>query len=350
MFSSILVALFYTIIAGITNGSFALPTKHIKTWRFENIWLSYAIWAFLILPWLFIFLLAPSAGQVYQASSFLTLTSLLIGGFLFGIGQVCFALALNSIGLGLGFVINIGLGTGLGFLLPLLTLHNDQVFTAAGMASILGILFIFAGLLISYRAGRQRDQYRQAQQAQIKDPKHQVIQKGCYRLGILLAVLAGIFSAGQNYTFAMTEHMQTLALQMGISSLAASVIIWPPFLTCSFIPYAFYMLYLQTKHGTFLHYRTTGSLYNILLSTVMGAFWFGSLTLYSQASLLIGHLGPVVVWPLFMVLIILTSNFWGWYHHEWSDCPAYAQRNALLAVSALVIAVLALAYSAMLST
>jgi len=110
------------VVAGVMNGSFALPTKYIKTWRFEHIWLNYAIWAFVILPWLTLFVLYPQVGQIYKMMSPQTGLILLVGGFLFGAGQVCFALALNAIGLGLGFIINIGLGTALGFLLPWLPL------------------------------------------------------------------------------------------------------------------------------------------------------------------------------------------------------------------------------------
>jgi L-rhamnose-H+ transport protein len=45
------VVLILILIAGIISGSFALPTKHVAKWRFENIWLQYSLWAFVILPW-----------------------------------------------------------------------------------------------------------------------------------------------------------------------------------------------------------------------------------------------------------------------------------------------------------
>ena len=37
----------------------------------------------------------------------------MVGGVAFGIGQICFAFALHSVGMGLAFVLNIGIGTGL---------------------------------------------------------------------------------------------------------------------------------------------------------------------------------------------------------------------------------------------
>ena len=188
---------------------------------------------------------------------------LIIGGFLFGVGQVCFALALKSIGFGLGFLINIGLGTGLGFLLPLLVFHSEKIFTPFGVSTLVGLAFIVIGLLISYLAGNKRDCIVQSQtlNGSIK-----------YRWSILLAVVAGIFSAGQNFTFAITANMQQLALAAGFNSLAAAILIWPLFLTCSFVPYAVYMLYLHKKNHSFSLYRAPSSLRNIGFAIIMGFF------------------------------------------------------------------------------
>lgn len=346
MLSSVTLTLFYSIGAGVMNGSFALPTKHIKTWNFENIWLNYSIWAFLILPWLTVFVLDPQIGSVYSSMPLNTLFILLIGGFLFGAGQICFALALRTIGLGLGFVINLGFGTALGSLLPMLTLDANSIFTPAGMAMLAAIGLIILGLLFSYSAGMKRDKELKANQPAAQQ-KH--VSKGVYQFGILLAILAGVFSAGQNYSFAMTSHMQSLALASGADSLTASIVIWPPFLTCSLIPYALYMLYLHAKNNSFKSYRESGLLQNNILGLVMAIFWFGSLAIYSKASLLIGSLGPVIAWPLFMVLIILTSNFWSWRHKEWEGCSAAIKARVIASIVTLILAVLVLTYSASLT-
>jgi hypothetical protein len=340
MLSPVELTLVYSMGAGIMNGSFALPTKHIKTWNFENIWLNFAIWAFLILPWVTILILDPSLVNVYKAMPMNTLFILLIGGFLFGLGQMCFALALRTIGLGLGFVINIGLGTGLGCLLPLLTLNANRIYTPAGMVTIAGIGLIILGLLLSYSAGRQRDKAAQATTTH---------KSSAYHFSILLAILAGLFSAGQNYTFALTGNMHELALAAGADPLSASIIIWPPFLTCSLIPYMLYMLYLHKKNDSFKRYRESGIFTNNLLGIVMAFFWFGSLAIYSKASLMIGALGPVIAWPLFMVLIILTSNFWSWRHKEWDGCSTEIKRRMIASIACLVFAVMVLTYSASLS-
>lgn len=335
------LALTYTIIAGFLNGSFALPTKNLKQWQFENIWLIYSIWGFLVLPWVIIFFLAPNVALVYQMVPAKLFFILILGGFLFGIGQVCFAEALKRIGLGLGFVINIGLSTALGFLLPLMVLHPDRMLTPFGFATLFGILFILAGLFVSYQAGKERDR--------LFNQHQEMMSNSQYHFGVLLAIIAGLFSAGQNFTFAATSDMQQIAINAGVNQLAASMIIWPVFLIFTFIPYFIYMWYLHLKNRSFINYQGPKTPINFIFALIMGFFWYFSLVLYSQASLLIGSLGPVVAWPLFMVLIILTSNFWGWRYKEWAFCPPTVTRKALVAVGLLIIAVIILAYSATLS-
>ena len=78
----------------------------------------------------------------------------------------------------------------------------------------------------------------------------------------------------------------------------------------------------------------------------MGLFWCGSLILYSKASQLIGILGPVIGWPLFMAFIILTSNFWGWQQGEWQQAPAKSKALLSKGIILFVVAVVVLGYSA----
>ncbi len=334
-------ALLCILFGGVVNGSFALPTKSIQRWSFENIWINYALWAFLLLPWISIFTLAPRVWPVYQLITPHLFWILIIGGALFGIGQMCFAQSLKMIGMGLSFVINIGLGTGLGFFLPLVVMHPEKVLTPFGFTTLVGIVLILSGLVVSFYAGKQRDLHKRRTQVTLPVSE--------YPLGVILAVVAGICSAIQNFAFAATGQMQTLALHQGLNQLASAMIIWPVFLSFSFVPYVIYMLYLHYKNQTFSRYQEAPNALNCFLTLLMALCWWSSLVLYSQASLLIGGLGPVVGWPLFMVLIILVSNFWGWRHREWAHVPQKIKKQALAAIGILILAVVVLAFSATLT-
>ena len=85
------------------------------------------------------------------------------------------------------------------------------------------------------------------------------------------------------------------------------------------------------------------------ITFLMSISSYGSILLYGLGALLIGKLGPVVGWPLFTVLAILVSNFWGWYFKEWKGCPRKITRYLQIGLVFLVLAVLVLAYSVSLS-
>ncbi|MCP3943131.1 MAG: hypothetical protein GY710_16810 [Desulfobacteraceae bacterium] len=346
------------IFAGIINGAFALPTKHVSKWNFENIWLQYSIWAFLILPWLAIFILAPNVVQIYSDTPTQMIWTMVIGGFLFGAGQVAFAFALNMIGLGLGFVICIGLSTAIGFSLPLILQHPEAIATPFGMATIIGVVLALVGLIIATYAGELRDKHRhkilpdkvllnedgsKADVELINTPG-----KNHYFYGVLLAIMAGLTSTGQNLSFSLTSQMQEIALSHGASQLGAANIMWPGFLFFGFIPYAIYMLSLHKKNNSFKKYSAKNTKKYFLFAIVMGIGWFGSLLCYGKASQLIGSIGPVIGWPLFMALIILTSNFIGWKHNEWENCGQKAKYTIFTGLIFLVLSVTVLGYSAML--
>src|SRR3989338_6739155 len=275
-----LYGLFIFSFAGAINGSFALPSKRLTRWTYQRIWLNYSIWAFLLFPCLFVTLLAPSAWRIYTQMPAHLLAIILIGGFLFAIGQICFAKTLQLIGFSLGFLINIGIGTALGSLIPLLLQHSNQAFTTQSTIAMIGIAVIIAGLLLSYVAGLKRDR------------------------------------AENKITFSYTAVLQQYALQSGVNHLVAANIIWPAFLIATFFPYAAYMISLRYQHRSAENNYRSFTYYGATM--FMGACWFFSLILYSAGSLMIGSLGPIIGWPLFMVCIILFSNMWGWRQGEWS--------------------------------
>lgn len=333
---NVLYGMLIFAFAGAMNGSFALPSKHLKHWSYQRIWLNYSLWAFLIFPCLFLTFLAPHAWRIYANAPAHLLAIIVAGGFLFGVGQICFSRALHMIGIGMGFVINISIGTALGSLVPFFLLRDKATFTQPELVTVAGICFILFGVLLSYIAGLKRDR-----------AQHNTTEKNNYALGIMLATVAGIFSAGQNVTFSYTHSLQDQALASGISHFVSANIIWPAFLIATFIPYVSYMLILRYKNRD--SESTHRSIRYYFSTLVMGAFWFFSLILYSAGSLKIGTLGPVIGWPLFMVCIILTANMWGWRHGEWALAPSRAKTIAKLSIIALITSILILAYATFLS-
>src|SRR6185312_6268339 len=95
------------IIAGLMNASFIIPAKYIKNIISEKIWLYHSVIGFSIVPWLILASTNPNNFQNYLFLQPTVLLFLLGGGIIFGLGQVCFAYALEFIGVALSFTINL---------------------------------------------------------------------------------------------------------------------------------------------------------------------------------------------------------------------------------------------------
>ncbi|MBF0313605.1 MAG: hypothetical protein HQK50_17735 [Oligoflexia bacterium] len=330
------------LVAGMINGSFALPTKYVKNWSFENIWLQYAISAFVLMPIALALWLIPNILTIYGVSDAITISAMVLGGVLFGAGQVAFALSIKLIGIGLTYVICLGLAMGLGFLLPLLVQHPERIATPFGALTIFGTLLALLGLVISSYAGKLRDQKR----GEGKEGAG-----SSFVAGILLATFAGLTSAGQNFSFALgSPHLQKMAMDTGTTAFGTAFVFWPGFLLFTFIPYALYMLWLHQKNNSWINYKKQGSGRYWIFSLVMALFWLGSLILYSQASLLIGELGPIIGWPLFMVLIILSSTFWSLKQGEWNEASAHAMKILWIGLGSMFLSVILLGWSSQLAS
>lgn len=341
---NLIIAILLLFFAGIINGSLALPTKYIPKWKFENIWLNYAIWCYVILPWTVMVYLIPQILQIYNKIPSDILSIIIIGGFFYGLGQIGFALAISMIGMGLGFVISLGVGIVIGYALPFIIQHSQKILTQFGIITIIGILLAVIGLIISNYAGMLRDRHKN----KIKISQQIPSTKG-HILGIILAIISGLSTAILNFIFSYTHSVQVLALQAGASNFAATNIIWPVFLLCGSVPYIIYMIYLHYKNHSFgAYYQKNISKY-YLFTIIMAIASFAPILLYCKASQLIGALGPILGWPIFMILVILSSSFWGWKHQEWKDCGKYAENTIKIGLGFLIISVVILGYSSALA-
>lgn len=148
-----------------------------------------------------------------------------------------------------------------------------------------------------------------------------------------------------NFAFAETMSLSVLATSKGIPAIIASNIAWPIFLTAAFIPYVSYMLYLHVKNRSYRVYTLRNTARYLPVTFIMGAFSYGAIIAYGYAAGLIGKLGPVIGWPLFMVLVILISNYWGWYFGEWRGCTRKTVLKLKWGIFFLVAAVVVLAFS-----
>src|SRR3979411_1904634 len=119
------------VVVGVMNASFTLPMKFTRNWNWENTWLVWTLFALVIFPPLAAFITIPHLGQLYAEGSAGLVVAVAIFGAGWGIAQVLFGLAVDSIGIALTFSIVLGISAAIGGLIPFLRLHADKALTPA---------------------------------------------------------------------------------------------------------------------------------------------------------------------------------------------------------------------------
>ena len=328
------VGVLLALVAGIVNGSFAAPTKYAARWKWENIWAVWAVTALFLAPWILAFATVPNLLDFYhQTSSGLFL--LLVGfGLGVGLSQVFFGLALAAVGLSIGFAVTIGLSTAIGSLVPLTLLGSAAVLAPKGLTIVVGVAFVLLGTavcgLASNRKEKERLHSRETKPEPGASPKN-------FRTGLLLCVLAGVLSPLVNLALAFGAPLLRRAAQAGVSPAHLANVIWPPLLTATLVPYLTYCFHLWRKNQSWSLFAVAGTGVYWFFGALMGLLWTGSLAMYGAASTRLAAMGPILGWPLFMSVIIITSNVWGFMTGEWKGASRGAVTMMLVGILLLIL-------------
>jgi len=233
----LICAILLIVLAGSLNGSYTTPMKFIHGKTENQIWLHFAIWAYLLIPLITFLILDHKFLEYYFLLPTKYTLIALIGGMIWGIGMVCFSLAFKHIGIGVAFAINVSLGTAGAALLPLLLLHTDKIFSLFGLFVILGVAAFILGVVFISQACTERDRY--------KEQDHHSIS---YKVGIIFAICAGLGSMSQGLSFAYTSVAFTNASELqDISLFVRSNLQWFLLFVGAFVPYLLYFLYSSEK-------------------------------------------------------------------------------------------------------
>jgi L-rhamnose-H+ transport protein len=325
------------VIAGVMNASFTLPMKFTKKWAWENTWTVWTVFGLLIFPPLAAYLTIPHLGEVYARAGVDNVIMVAVCGLAWGIAQVLFGLAVNAIGIALGFAIVLGLSAALGSLIPLIRLHPEKIFTAAGLTAIGGVVLVIVGVTVCAIAGRKRER------ALVKVEEH----KMSFSVGLACAILSGVCAAAMNFGVAFGGALSRAAEVEGASPAWTINAVWLPLMVAGAIPSLLYCPYLMRKNKTTENFSVQGTSSYWLLAALMAFLWFASTIMYGVASRKLGELGAVLGWPLFMSLIVITASVLGIATGEWKNTGKNPLRIQMAGAAILVLAVIVLSRAGM---
>ena len=303
------------IAASLFQGSFILPMTLVRKWRWEQTWLTFSLMGMLALNWLLGLLLVPDLIPTLASAPMSRAALLGLFGAGWGLGAVLFGLAMDRMGMSLGYPIIMGLIASLGALIPLVALHPANLFAGKGIALLLGTGLVVLGIALCSLSGARRQG---------------TARSGFDAGGLLMAVLAGVLSCLPNVGVAFAGDLPSNA-------------VWVLLFTTGGLVNCLYCAWLIFSRRPGPRYFGPDTSRNLRLAAVMAGLWIGSFYLYGAASSRLGSWGVVVGWPLFIALSIMAGVGWGLHKGEWAEAPDGARRlrNAGLMVLLLAVTVIA---------
>jgi L-rhamnose-H+ transport protein len=324
------------LLAALLQGTFVLPMTLVRQWSWEHTWATFSLLGMLVFNWMITLVFVPNILAVYAASPGRDLAVLALFGLGWGVGAVLFGLGMDRLGMALGYPIIMGLIASLGALIPLLVFFPQTLFTTRGLVLLAGTAMVIFGIVLCSVGGSRRAP---------SGGKSLAIQSGTFKVGLVIAIVAGILSCLPNVGMAFGGNVINSAVALGVSQASAGNTVWALLFTLGCVANLVYCLYLMISKHTLSQYWNPETPRNLGLSALMAAMWIGSFYLYGAGAARLGRWGAVVGWPLFISLSIVVGNIWGLWRGEWQGAPAAARRLLNRGLLILIVAMITVALS-----
>ena len=332
----LLIGFLLVLSAALLQGTFVLPMTLVRAWSWEHTWATFSLLGMFVFNWIITLLLVPNIFAVYAASPARDLAILALFGLGWGIGAVLFGLGMERLGMALGYPIIMGLIASLGALIPLLVFFPQTLFTSKGLILLAGTALVIFGIVLCSIAGSRRTP---------SQSKSAATPSSTFKIGLAIAVFAGILSCLPNVGMAFGENVVQAAGSLGVSPGSSGNTVWALLFTLGCVANLAYCLYLMISKHTLGRYWNRETPRNLALSAAMALMWIGSFYLYGAGAAKLGRWGAIAGWPLFISLSIVVGNLWGLWRGEWQGAPALARRLLNQSLLVLIVAVVTVALS-----
>ncbi len=328
-------------LAGVAGASFAVPMKYFRGWRWEHVWIGQALTSNLAFPLLALALVWPQFRMHVQGLTFGRVALMILMGIAWGVGGIGYGLCLVLLGLSFTYSFIFSVTTIFGSLLPLwIGLRgrpaNFDLFSG-------GLLLCVAGIVVIANAAARRDG-ESKQHANVMETLAMPVPRLPYKLSLILALVAGIFSTAMGLSLVLNETLVNHMIVEGVSPVVAPLIVWAPLGVGSGLISILFGLWCALRASSLPKFYQSHPCRNWLLVVVMGALGFGVLLLYGLGSTASGHPSRNVSWAVYMSVFILAGNAIGVLGREWKNCSrgTYARLSCGIALLFAAIASLSL--------
>jgi L-rhamnose-H+ transport protein len=200
------------LLGSAMAASFYAPIEKVKKWSWETTWAVAGFFSWILLPIGMAYILLPNFHAFYASQAGSVLLKVALFGAMWGVGNVSYGLTMRHLGMSLGIGVAIGVTLVVGTLAPPM-LHGQfmaKFASRGGLWSMAGILVALLGVALVAYAGHQKEEQLGVE-----------VKEFNLTLGLALAVVCGIFSAGFSFGLDAATPLINAALRAGVSPLYA---------------------------------------------------------------------------------------------------------------------------------
>ena len=342
---STFLGIFLVILAGLGTGTAMWPMKRMKRLQFEHYWFIAMLLGLLILPWATVFLRISNPFEVYAQVGWGPILKANFFALLWGVANVLYGICVVRIGAALtGAIMSLGIVAGA--ILPMvmkgtgLFANAPDVMSSSGLVLIAGLAVILTGVTISSFAGFGR---AKALTGSTTVKPSQGLQ-GNFATGLVMAVVAGITSAGSAlcFVYGQAPIKEAMAAQ-GVDTITADMSVWAAALMSGALVNILFPAWLMTKKRNWGELLKNPS--ETLLATIIGIQLIAAFAFLGRGMLLLGVFGASVGFAIQQILQIMGNQAVGFFSGEWKNVHGKPRQLMYIALVVLAIAVLIVAYS-----
>lgn len=211
---AVLAGIGWHMVGAACAASFYAPIEKVRKWTWETTWAIAGIFSWILLPIGVSLLLLPDFHAFYAALSPALMWKVALFGAMWGVGNISYGLTMRHLGMSLGIGVAIGVTLVVGTLVPPL-MHGQYAalfMSRSGLWNLAGIVLALIGVAIVSYAGHLKERQLQGE-----------IREFNLKLGLLLAVLCGIFSSGMSFAIDAARPMAAAAVAVGVHPLYSAL-------------------------------------------------------------------------------------------------------------------------------
>ena len=301
-------------VGAFMSGSFAIPFDKIRGWKWENYWLVYSLFGYIVVPLLVCLIFVPNLWQLLQSIPSDRFLWVFFLGAIYGAANITFGLSLRYLGISLGFALSLGLMMAIGTLVPpLLDGRLIPLFEGnAGIVLIAGIVISLIGISISGYSGLLKSKEIEGGEG--------VNKEFDLKKGIAAALFVGVTGSAAALGIEQGNPIAAESVAKGTDPLFQDSVVFLVLYGGSFVTTLIWCVYLSIRNKNIRSFvkpsKENKLLHNYTMCALAGFLWYVNYVFFGMGKSQMGDTS-FVAWGILMTLTIVFATIWGISRGEW---------------------------------